>query len=207
MARTADTPQAQKAKGNPGRRTKAMAARDERIQRAADLLAPVGDGAEVAPPSYLLEAGFQLALQVWKRLAPELKRTHRLPAESHGTFAQYCVYFGEWLECQIDINEFGRSQTVKTTVGGKMERDRPSIRHRQSAFDNTIKLAEQFGLTPRHMYSLFKDQAMAAQNNPGLFDNGGDTPKKSPVETELPIAAALGPLGSATRHKSQPPLN
>ena len=207
MGRRPDTPEAQQAKGNPGRRKGKMAARQAKLDRITELLTPVAGGAEVPPPAFLLEVGFEVALAVWKRLAPELMRTHRLPVDSRDTFAIYCTNYAEWLETQIDINDHGRTQKVKTVAGGFMERDRPSVRHRQTAFDNVLKLAADFGLTPRDMYSLFKDQAGAVSNNPGLFDQPGAAkaaPKESEAAAPVPSVPA-GPLASAARYRSTPP--
>ena len=205
MGRRPDTPETQKAKGNPrtgGRETKAVKARKARYVRVCELLAPVNAGQEVPPPAYLNEPGFEAALAVWRRLAPELKRTNRLPVDSRESFAVYCTNYAEWLEAQIDINENGRTQSVKTVVGGVMERDRPSMRHRQQAFENLLKMSERFGLTPRDMYSLFKDQAAAAHNNPGLF---GDLPQVTKPVDSQPETVAAGVIGTAKLHKSAPP--
>ncbi len=205
MGRSPDTAQQQKAKGNPGRRSAAVKAREARLMKVSELLAPIAGGAEVPPPRYLCEPGFEGALAVWQRLAPELKRTHRLPKDSQDAFAVFCCNFAEWLEAQVDITENGRTQRVKTVAGGFMERDRPAMRHRQQAFDNVFKLSGAFGLTPVDMYSLFKDQKIVAASNPGLFD---DMPQKAaPSADEVAADRPRGVIGSAARHKSQPPVH
>lgn len=206
MGRQPDTPETQKAKGNPrsgGRETKAVKDRKARFAKVCELLAPVAGGLDVPPPAFLSEPGFEAALAVWRRLAPELKRTNRLPVDSREAFAVYCTNYAEWLEAQIDINDGGRTQRVKTVAGGVMERDRPAMRHRQQAFDNILKMSERFGLTPRDMYSLFKDQAAAAHNNPGLF--GEQLPAPKPAEKAPETTAPAGVIGTAKLHKSAPP--
>lgn len=181
----------------------AVKARKARYVKVCELLAPLAAGQEVPPPAFLNEPGFEAALAVWQRLAPELKRTNRLPVDSRESFAIYCTNYAEWLEAQIDINEGGRTQRVKTVAGGVMERDRPSMRHRQQAFENLLKMSERFGLTPRDMYSLFKDQAAAAHNSPGLFGELPSTAK--PAEKVPETSAPAGVIGTAKLHKSAPP--
>lgn len=185
-----------------------MKAREKRLQKVSELLAPLSPGAEVIAPRYLYEKGFEGALAVWQRLAPELKRTHRLPKDSQDTFAVFCCNFAEWLETQVDITENGRTQKVKTVAGGFMERDRPAMRHRQQAQDNVFKLSSAFGLTPVDMYSLFKDQKIVAAANPGLFDSpDGQQQQKAATPEETMPEAPRGVIGAAARNKSAPPVH
>lgn len=202
MGRTPDPPGLQEAKGNPGKRRGEAKKRADAQAKVAQLLAaaPAGD---LAAPPMLEDPRLAGALAVWRVLAPELMRTHRLPKESRQIFVQLCVYQAEWLEAQLDIADKGYTQRVKTVAGGFMERRRPMIDRRERAFDNVLKLSERFGLTPHDLYALFKDQAVVAATNPGLFDQ-----VKGPAaaEAEAPAPARSGGLlGAAARLKSTPP--
>lgn len=194
----------QAAKGYPGRRKSKADLATERADRVAALLAaapaPSGDAFE---PPVLQDPMFAGALAVWRELAPRLRETHRLPKETRFVFVQLCVYAAEWWSAELDIAEKGHTQSVKTVAGGRMERLRPIVQIRERAFDNVLKLAERFGLTPHDMYALFKDQALVAASNPGLFDRGeagAVTPAPTPTEPE-----PGGLVGAAARLRSQPP--
>lgn len=203
MPRRADPPAVQAAKGHPGRRPKAVAARAAKVEQLVGMLKPAASADGPPPPAYLTAEGFEVALAIWLRLAPELAKTHRLPPETRDNFATYCVYAARWLEAQLDINARGMTQRVKTVAGGHMERDRPVLRHQQQAFDNMMKLSDGFGLTPRDLYGLFKDQAMAAASSPGLFDR---QPTERPAPAGEPAdRSAAGLIGSGDRLKSKPP--
>lgn len=202
MGRLPDRPETQKAKGGPGKRPAAYRRRKEQAERVAELLAaaPAGVGEPMAPP-VLHDPMFAPALAIWKELAPELARTHRLPKDSRLIFVQLCVYTAEWFTSLVDVAENGADQRVKTVAGGYMERKRPVYDRRERAFDNVMKLSERFGLTPHDLYALFKDQAMAASQNPGLFDQAGPAAPQPGVQPERPA----GMIGSASRLRSEPP--
>lgn len=211
MARRADPPALQKAKGNPGRRKSAVAKRQEEIERVAKLLADApADPADPNAPPALIDRGpkFKASIAVWKLLAPKLSTTHRLQPQHRPLFAVFCVYFAEWALAQEDIAKNGHVQDVKTTVGGSMERIRPIVKIRDAAFDQLMKLSPKFGLTPTDEYALFKDQQVAALLNPGLFDDRPDRP--APAADAPPPAAeeaaAQGSLiGAGKRMDSAPP--
>lgn len=146
---------------------------------------------------------FAPALAVWRDLAPELVRTHRLPKESRIILAQLCVYIAEWTSATIDIAEKGPFQSVPTVSGGSMERGRPIVQFREVAMGNIRHLSAEFGLTPAEMFALFKDQAAAAQSNPGLFGplGGGAAPAKDEASTPDQVSV----IGAAARLRSSPP--
>lgn len=201
MGRRPDPPGLQAEKGNPGKRKSQAVKRAEAAAKVAAVLAPTGGPSAPTPPPLLQDPLFAGALAVWNQLAPELIRTHRLPPESRGVFTTFCVYLAEWTASAIDLAENGATQKVKTVAGGMMERRRPVEARRERALDNILRLSERFGLTPHDLYSLFKDQAAAASNNPGLFDNKPPAP-----EADQPPAPKTGGLvGSAGRLRSEPP--
>lgn len=197
--RRPDPPGLQAAKGHPGKRRSKAAAQLENAQHVAALLAAAPAADPLTPP-VLTDPRFAGALKIWSDLAPELVRTHRLPRESRLIFVQLCVYTAEWLEAELDIVANGYSQRVKTVAGGYMERQRPMVQRRERAFDNVLKLSERFGLTPHDLYTLFKDQAAAASNNPGLFDGEG----QAPPAPQAPAQPA-GLVGAAARFRTEPP--
>jgi len=186
----------QAAKGYPARR-KGKADRDaEEAMRLAKLLAPlVGPVAEL--PAMLQDPKYAPAAVVWRRLAPELRRTHRLPVEAEFFFVQLCIYAQEWASATEDLHSKGFTQTIQTVAGGKMERRRPRSFDRQQAYSNLMELSSRFGLTPHDLYSLFKDQALAAASNPGLFDQdrrgGSQAPAAKPDADEEEDAADVAP--------------
>ena len=210
MGRLPDPPGLQAAKGNPGRRKSAVAKRIEEAERVAALLgrAPI-DGAE--PPA-LIQHGptAVVAVAVWRELAPRLAETQRLQKLHRSMFATFCVYFAEWVLANEDIQAKGHTQNVKTVAGGRMERLRPIVAIRDHAFERVMKLSERFGLTPSDEYAVFKDQAIAAVQNPGLFDGqvrpGGREDAGAKAETPAEQGAgASGYVGVLDRLDSAPP--
>lgn len=193
---------AQAAKGFPGkRRSKAERAAVE-AQRLAEMLAPTGPADADVPPM-LREAKYAPAAALWRRLAPELRRTHRLPIESEFFLVQLCIYVQEWVSQTEDLHTKGFSQAIQTVAGGKMERRRPLIHDRQQAFQNCMELSARFGLTPTDMYSLFKGQAAVAPTRPDLFGGARQTtPAPAPSEE---VEAQTGRVGGLGRMRSPPP--
>jgi len=185
----------QEAKGNPGRRKSAVQKRTEEAERVAALLAEIpASGDPLAPPA-IIAKGSAAAVVVWRDLAPRLRSTHRLQPHHRPMFALFCVYFAEWVVANEDVNRNGLTQRVKTVAGGMMERTRPMVTIRDRAFDQVMKLSERFGLTPSDEYSLFRDQAVAAAQNPGLFDRD-TTPARREAETQPEAASVVGSLGA-----------
>ena len=192
---------AQAAKGYPGRR-RSKANRDaEEAARVAALLAPIAPSA-VDLPAMLQDPKYAPAAAVWRRIAPELRRTNRLTQADEFSFMQFCIYAQEWTAQTDDLHAKGFTQQIKTVAGGKMERRRPSTIDRQLAFDNGVKLSQKFGLTPVDMYDLFKGQRAAAETNPGLFGNRepGSPPPPKPEEM-----APASRIGAMALHRSTPP--
>lgn len=207
MGRRADPPALQKAKGNPGRRKSAVTKRIEEADRVAELLSRAPDGNDpLAPPAIIDGQGTAAAIAVWRELAPRLAKTHRLQAQHRPLFATFCVYFAEWVIANEDIGLNGHTQRVKTVAGGMMERIRPIVAIRDRALDRVLELSKRFGLTPSDEYSLFKDQAIAAANNPGLFDSRPQAPPSAVTDAEqgAPPAPA-GPIGAMGGMDSLPP--
>lgn len=191
---------AQAVKGYPARRRRKADRVAEEAAKLARLLAP-GAPSAVGLPAMLQDPKYAPAAEVWRKLAPELKRTHRLPVDAEIEFMQFCIYAQEWTSATEDLHVNGFTQKVTTVAGGKMERRRPQNLDRQQAFSNMTLLAGKFGLTPGDMYALFKDQALVAGRNPGLF--GQDDPAPEPVaEPDAPAARRIGALD---RMRSAPP--
>lgn len=204
MGRRPDAPEVQEAKGNPGRRKSAMRKRLDEATRVAELLsrAPSGDD-PLAPPAIIDGDQSAAAIAVWRDLAPRLAKTHRLQAQHRPVFATFCVYFSEWVLANEDIAAKGHTQNVRTVAGGYMERIRPIVAIRDRALDRVLELSKRFGLTPSDEYALFKDQAVAAANNPGLFDA---RPQAAPAAaTPEGTAQQQGVIGSMASLDSAPP--
>ncbi len=195
MARGPKADPDQAAKGFPGRRRSKAQRAAERQARVEQLLAPRAASADL--PEMLRDPKYAGAASLWRSLAPELRRTHRLPAESEFYFVQVCIYAQEWVEATDDLHAKGFSQQVTTVAGGKMERRRPKTFDRQQAFSNLQELSRKFGLTPTDMYDLFKGQAAVATNNPGLFGEDRKPPE--------PERAATTRVGSLNAMRSAPP--
>jgi P27 family predicted phage terminase small subunit len=209
MGRLPDAPGVQEAKGNPGRRLSAVRRREVEAQRVAELLAqPPADGDQLAPPA-IIAAGplASAAIAVWRDLAPKLAATHRLQPQHRPVFAMFCVYFAEWVLANEEVGKRGHTQKVRTVAGGYMERMRPAVVVRDRAFQMVTQLSTRFGLTPSDEYALFKDQAVAAAQNPGLFDRG-EKPQGRPAEEgeEPPLPRPrAGLIGSMRTLDSEPP--
>lgn len=199
--RLPDPPGLQAAKGNPGRRVGAVARRLAEADRVAALLAQAPDGSDPLAVPGIISAEAAPAIAVWRDLAPRLAKTHRLQMHHRPLFAMFCVYFAEWVLANEEVNGKGHTQRVKTVAGGYMERMRPMVVIRDRAFDMVMKLSERFGLTPSDEYSLFKDQALAAAQNPGLFD-GGERAAPGPAD-QRDGAGQL--VGAMARLDSVPP--
>lgn len=203
MARRADPPEVQAAKGDPGRRKGKRVAQAERRAAAAAALAALPVGTTVEPPAELREPRFADALQVWRELGPELERTHRLQPLHRTAFAMFCIYIAEWWQACRDLVDNGRSQSVATVAGGVMERDRPAVRWRAESFANAMEAAKQFGLTPREEYALFKDQSVVKVENPGLFTRTGSA--DAPANDADPAEGAPKTLALMGRMRGEPP--
>lgn len=211
MPRLPDPPGVQEAKGNPGRRLSAVKRRELEAQRIADLLTQSAhDPSDPLRAPEIIATGptAAAAVAVWRDLAPKLAVTHRLQPQHRPVFAMFCVYFAEWVLANEEVAKRGHYQKVKTVVGGMMERTRPIVQIRDRAFGMVMQLSDRFGLTPSDEYALFKDQAVAAAQNPGLFDRGGSKPRDRQEEEGDGSAApqpGAGLIGSMRQLDSEPP--
>jgi P27 family predicted phage terminase small subunit len=196
----------QRAKGNPGRRKSAVAKREEEIARVAEILGSApSDGSDPNAPPAMIDRGpmFAAAIAVWKMMAPRLSPTHRLREHHRPLFAMFCVYYAEWVLANEDVVKNGATQSVATVAGGKMERIRPIVKIRDTAFDQVLKLSARFGLTPSDEYDLFRSQQIAAALNPGLFDQGG--PRRSTDSDREAEPSAPSSLVGAGKGMDSPP--
>jgi P27 family predicted phage terminase small subunit len=208
MGRLADAPGLQAGKGHPGRRRSAVRRREEEAQRVAELLATApAEGGDAAAPPALIDRGplTAAAIAVWRELAPKLAKTHRLQPQHRPIFAMFCVYFAEWVIANEDVLAKGHIQNVKTVAGGAMERMRPIVIIRDRAFEMVMKLSDRFGLTPSDEYALFKDQAIAAAQNPGLFDHRPGEQRREEEPADGALTGGAGIVGVARRMDSEPP--
>jgi P27 family predicted phage terminase small subunit len=196
-------PGLQEARGNPGRRRSAVQKRLDEMERVAGLLAQSPAGGDPLSPPAIID-GSNAAVAVWRDLAPRLRTTHRLQPQHRPMFALFCVYFAEWVVANEDVNRNGHTQKVKTVAGGMMERTRPIVSIRDKAFDQVIKLSERFGLTPSDEYSLFRDQAVAASQNPSLFDLPNTARPEQPAPEAPESSTSL--IGALGRMDTKPPL-
>lgn len=204
MARGRRPDPLQAAKGHPGRRKSKVAQREDEARRVAELLLK-HSGADILTPPAIIDQGdlYAGAVAVWRDLAPRLARTQRLAEQHRPVFAMFCVYFADWVSLNDQLMREGMTQRVKTVAGGFMIRDHPAVRRRQECFDNVMKLSAQFGLTPHDEYDLFKNQAVAAGLNPGLF---GQQPQQARAETPAVPDADSGPtVGMLAKMNSAPP--
>ena len=197
----------QAAKGFPGRRKGKAAEAAANAKRLARLLMPGAGAAEA--PAMLHEPRYAPALVVWKSVAPELRRTHRLPPESENLFMAYCIYVQEWAAATDDLHTNGSNQKVGTIAGGHMERRRPVTFDRQMAFQNITYLASKFGFTAGDMYALYKNQMAAMTANPGLFDDdqpqGSKPAAPATADVEGDAEAPSGLVGIMARLSTAPP--
>jgi P27 family predicted phage terminase small subunit len=182
------------------RKSKAAKAAEER-QAAVEVLAaqPIEPRTALDPPAELQAPHFAMALAKWHEVGPELERTNRLQPLHRQMFAMLCIYLAEWWSACEDLAVNGAGQQVETVAGGKMERARPASRQRAEAYAAARDLAQQFGLTPREEYALFKDQTVVARENPSLFGRTATAPANDEP------AAPTSSIGGMKSMRSEPP--
>lgn len=142
--------QEQEDRGNPGRRAKAHAARTRDGNLRAKHIAtdPDESADRLAPPSILKEPGAQGALEVWRRMVPELSKMHAYDERfDRETFALYCIWVSEFHAAYDDVLRHGRTVRTKMTNGGYMLRRNPAIKLMETAHNKIVELANHFGTT------------------------------------------------------------
>jgi P27 family predicted phage terminase small subunit len=200
MGRRADPPAVQQAKGNPGRRVSKVEKRRAEASRVAELLAAsLANASGVEAPAMI--AADPTAAAMWRDLAPTLMKTHRLQQQHRPLFFAFCVYYAEWVLAKEAVDRDGHVTNVRTVSGSMMPRTHPMVRIRDDALKNALELSKRFGLTPADEYSLFKDQAVAAATNPGLF---GALPTQRPGD-EPPVQQSGGVIGKLSQFDTPPP--
>jgi len=203
--RRADPPALQEAKGNPGRRRSAVQKRKEEAERVAELLAQSLDQAKGVEPPALI-ASDPTAAAMWRDLAPRLMSTHRLQPQHRPMFMTFCIYYAEWWIANDAVNREGRVKNVRTVSGSTMPRLHPLVKIRDQALSAALELSKRFGLTPSDEYALFRDQAVAAAQNPGLFDRGDRGREERRDETAAAEPSPTpGLVGSLDALDSPPP--
>lgn len=207
MARGSDPPGVQEAKGNPGKRKTAVEKREKEQARIATLLAkaPADEaGVPVFMQRFKLYAG---ARAVWKLMAPRLHETFRLQGTHRLLFAIFCCNMADWIRLNELIAKEGETQKIKTVSGSFRWYERPEKKARQEALDNVLKLSAKFGFTPADEYSLFKDQALAAQSSPGLFDRDHSPGENGDQSDAGETDEAMSIIGSLKAMDTDPPPN
>ncbi|WP_417745077.1 phage terminase small subunit P27 family [Rosistilla oblonga] len=108
-----------------------------------------------APPDYLGD----YAQEYWRTVAPVLIDSKILTSGHLGAFAALCEAWQEYRLNQDWIVNNPESLTFQTEKGYIAED--PRIRFRNNALDNLMKLWAKFGMTPKALADLKKN------NNPG----------------------------------------
>ncbi len=190
MGRRKQDPDLQLKRGAPGRRRKkteaAAKAKTETPQGDAVIEQQLDIGG-MRPPDRLMQPKFKDALQVWRRLAPRLVQTVRASAEFSDLLAAYCDCVARYNNACVILSKDGLTQTVDTTIGGKMVRLHPAERIRERALGEMMALSQRFGFTPADNYALMIDHRKVIEGGlrpqPGLPLEGADASQSqtSPV--------------------------
>lgn len=204
MGRRRDSAEMQALKGSPGKRQSKAERAAAEAEAMASLLAssPAETDEPLSPPKLLHGARQAAALAVWRDYAPRLRKLNVLSALDRLTFSMFCVYAGEFVAAQQDIDKRGYTVVVKTYGGTGAARPfvNPSVKRRDTAFAVVMDIASKFGLTPQDRQKLVA--GMAGNPLGGLF--GGETSPKAP---DAPHAPEVDDdiIGAATRCNSAPP--
>lgn len=204
MGRRPDSVATQAAKGNSGRRKSAVAAREAKRKAAAAALIEAAQALDAAGVPEALRPNSRAA-EVFARLAPHLRRTHRLDDQDLETFAILCTLLAEWQEMEEQVQEHGRWQMIPHHANPKILKaiPHPAKRARDEAFKQLMVLVPKFGLTPDDRFQMFKNQQMAAALNPDLFGEGvPDRPQKDAADKAADEPGLIGALG---RFDAPPP--
>jgi P27 family predicted phage terminase small subunit len=168
------------------------------VEQRAEMIAALTDGQILNPPSFMLEGrDFDLALQVWKELAPDLDRLNALARPDRYTFAMYCVHMGDWIDAVRELNANGPTYIARNTVNGdELQKLSPWVKVRELAEKNILKIGERFGLDPSNRFKMIRDEALiAGQRN--LFERVGAPP--------APDNEMGSPTGFLARTATPPP--
>lgn len=172
-------------------------------EERAGLIAQLTDGQIVNPPGFMLEGrDFDMALTVWRELAPDLDRINALARPDRYSFAMYCVHMADWIEAVLEINKSGPTYIARNTVNGdELHKLSPWVKVREIAARHVLDIGARFGLDPANRFKLIRDEALiAAQGN--LFENR--TVPSAIVEED---ATTGDPTGFLKRSASPPRPN
>jgi P27 family predicted phage terminase small subunit len=197
MARLKEPAHLQAAKGNPSKRLSAAERRaaevEARARRLAD--APASSGEPLAPPAFMAEPGFQVAIKIWRDLVAQLAEANLISRLDRYSLARYCVHYDDWLAAVDDYTRNGRYKNRSLGHGA-------TKRERNPAFEDAMvlsKLLESFetsyGLSPISRLNLKRYQ--------NSYGAGGDViaTRAEPVG-DKPDDADDDLIGLATRHAS-----
>lgn len=188
--------------GHPGKRPSKAERQLAEADAMAKLLAtaPGSENDPKAPPAFLDER-FAPALAVWKDYAPRLAHLNLLDPLYRHAFACFCIWVGEFVMANEDIQKHGYSRNVKTVSGSMYPRVSPAVGRRDTAMSFMLDLSTKFGFTPLDHYKLIREQATG-------FPGGG---KPNPMgdlgdaAANKPEGASSSPVGAMSRMDSAPP--
>lgn len=191
--RKGNAPSHQKELGHPGKRKTKAEKQLAEAERLADLLATApGSESDPKSPPRFLDKRFAPALSVWNEYAPRLHFQNMLDPVYRHTFAAFCVWMGEFLIANEDIQKNGYSRLVKTVSRDKMWRENPSVSRRETAMKFVMQLSEKFGFTPLDQHKLVKEMSSSPLGQGTLFGNHGSGKPSSPAADEDAIGAMEG---------------
>jgi P27 family predicted phage terminase small subunit len=204
--RRRDAPAVKKAKAGhfrkPEKRDRSKATKlsaDERAQMLAGLQ-------EGEVPAFLLNgADFRLEIQIWKDLAPDLKRINALAKLDRFGFAMYCVHMADWVTATLHIKKNGATYKSRNTINKDvLHKLSPMVRVREIAERHILELGARFGLDPTNRFKLVAAQAgLAGQGMLPFGDSGAGKPPSPATapEAERPEV----PTAFLSRNSSEPP--
>jgi P27 family predicted phage terminase small subunit len=85
------------------------------------------------------------ALELWRRVLPELERLDIVKPEDAGAFANYCLTTAALFRAHAEHREAGWPMVGQTSQGASVH---PLVRVIAELSGRQIRAAEQFGLTP-----------------------------------------------------------
>lgn len=166
----------------------------------AQLLAGLPEG-EV--PAFLTETtGFDMELQIWRDLSPDLRRINSLARLDRFGFAMYCVHMADWIRATLDIKAKGETYKARSTITKDwLLKMNPMVKVREIAEKHLLELGARFGLDPTSRFKLVGLQAGLAGQGFLPFGDGADKPAPDAPQEE----PAARPTGFLADNSSTPP--
>ena len=177
-----------RAKGNPGRRpigddpVIVQLQEGETAERALRVIS-------VSPPKSLKGE----ALQIWKRLAPQLVRLKLLVPIDAETFGRYCRNFARWEKMQRILDSEGETYE-SVSQHGTLKRAHPAYLIADRLERQLLAAEANFGLNPAERQRIFA-QRVANPASADLFGGeGSQKPVTVPPKASRPDAPS-SPIG------------